>query len=315
MERAMDNKEQAIEKLQWHPAFYAGLQIELQEDSDNLIFENEHQLGTKPKQIDALIIKKQKDIPVKKNIGKIFRGHNIVEYKSPTDYLCIDDYYKGYAYAMFYKSDTQKVDEIQISDITLTFVSTKYPQKFVEHLKTQWNYMFEQKYPGIYYIQKESDIFPIQLIVTSELKWEDNLWLRSLTNKLEDRTQIKKIVNEYHRNKRNKLYESVMDIIVKANHKEFEEAKGDMCKALEELMADVIEERVAEKVEERLEERLAEVTKEADARGMERGELINSIKMFKKCLRRGDSKQEAMDFSEIEQALADELYEEFLKEQ
>ena len=307
MERAMDNKEQEVEKLQWHPAFYAGLQIELQEDSDNLIFENEHQLGTKPKQIDALIIKKQKDIPIKKNIGKIFRGHNIVEYKSPTDYLCIDDYYKGYAYAMFYKSDTQKVDEIQISDITLTFVSTKYPQKFVEHLKTQWNYRFEQKYPGIYYIQKESDILPIQLIVTSELKWEDNLWLRSLTNKLEDRTQIKKIVNEYHRNKRNKLYESVMDIIVKANHKEFEEAKGDMCKALEELMADVIEERV--------EERVAEATKEADARGMERGELINSIKMFKKCLRRGDSKQEAMDFSEIEQALADELYEEFLKEQ
>ena len=145
----MDNNEQAIEKLQWHPAFYAGLQIELQEDSDNLIFENEHQLGTKPKQIDALIIKKQKDIPVKKNMGKIFRGHNIVEYKSPTDYLCIDDYYKGYAYAMFYKSDTQKVDEIPISDITLTFVSTKYPQKFVEHLKTKWNYKFEQKYQGI----------------------------------------------------------------------------------------------------------------------------------------------------------------------
>ncbi|MEE0918624.1 MAG: 3-isopropylmalate dehydrogenase, partial [Lachnospiraceae bacterium] len=208
----MDNKEQAIEKLQWHPAFYAGLQIELQEDSDNLIFENEHQLGTKPKQIDALIIKKQKDIPIKKNIGKIFRKHNIVEYKSPTDYLCIDDYYKGYAYAMFYKSDTQKVDEIQISDITLTFVSTKYPQKFVDHLKTQWDYKFEQKYPGIYYIQKESDILPIQMIVTSKLKWEDNLWLRSLTNTLDDKNQIKKIVNEYHENKRNKLYESVMDI-------------------------------------------------------------------------------------------------------
>ena len=42
--------------LQWHPAFYAGLQIELAEDAENLIFENEHQLGTKPKQIDVLII-------------------------------------------------------------------------------------------------------------------------------------------------------------------------------------------------------------------------------------------------------------------
>ena len=307
----MDNKEQEMEKLQWHPAFYAGLQIELKEDSDNLIFENEHQLGTKPKQIDALVIKKQKDIPVKKNIGRIFRRHNIIEYKSPTDYLSIDDYYKGYAYAMFYKSDTQKVDEIPINDITLTFVSTKYPQKFVNHLKTQWDYKFEEMYAGVYYIQKESDILPIQLIVTSKLKWEDNLWLRSLTNKLDNRSQIQKIVNEYHDNKSNKLYESVMDIIVKANHKEFEEAKGDMCKALEELMADVIEERVAE------------ATKEADARGMERGieqgmeqgELINSIKVFKKCLKRGDSKQEAMDFAEIDQVLADELYEEFLKEQ
>ena len=305
MERAMDNKEQEVEKLQWHPAFYAGLQIELQEDSDNLIFENEHQLGTKPKQIDALIIKKQKDIPVKKNIGKIFRGHNIVEYKSPTDYLCIDDYYKGYAYAMFYKSDTQKVDEIQISDITLTFVSTKYPQKFVDHLKTQWDYKFEQKYPGIYYIQKESDILPIQMIVTSKLKWEDNLWLRSLTNKLEDKNQIKKIVNEYHENKRNKLYESVMDIIVKANHKEFEEAKGDMCKALEELMADVIEERVAEATKE--------AGERAMAQGVEQGEKNKAITIFKKCLERGDNKQEAMDFTEIDQALADELYEEFLK--
>ena len=36
--------------------------------------------------------------------------------------------------------------------------------------------------------------------------------------------------------------------------------------------------------------------------------------MFKKCLKRGDSKQEAMDFAEIDQTLADELYEEFLKE-
>ena len=80
------------QKLQWHPAFYAGIQIELQQESENLIFENEHQLGTKPKEIDVLIIKKQKDIPIKKNIGRIFRKYNIVEYKSPSDYLSIYNY-------------------------------------------------------------------------------------------------------------------------------------------------------------------------------------------------------------------------------
>ena len=57
-----------------------------------------------------------------------------------------------------------------------------------------------------------------------------------------------------------------------------------------------------------------EIANEAELKGIEKGELENSKKMFKKCLRRGDSKQEAMDFAEIDQSLADELYEEFLKE-
>ena len=44
------------ETLQWHPAFYAGIQIEFEDEADKLIFENEHQLGTKPKEIDVLIL-------------------------------------------------------------------------------------------------------------------------------------------------------------------------------------------------------------------------------------------------------------------
>ena len=34
--------------LQWHPVFFAGIQIELKDEADNLIFEQEHPLGTKP---------------------------------------------------------------------------------------------------------------------------------------------------------------------------------------------------------------------------------------------------------------------------
>ena len=34
--------------LQWHPAFCAGMQIELEEESENLSFDREYQLGRKP---------------------------------------------------------------------------------------------------------------------------------------------------------------------------------------------------------------------------------------------------------------------------
>ena len=115
--------------LQWHPAFYAGIRIEFEEEKEMLIFENEHQLGTKPKEIDVLIIKKHADVPIRKNIGRVFRKHNIVEYKSPKDYLSIDDYYKVYAYACFYKSDTEAVNQIKAEEITITFVCKKRPRE------------------------------------------------------------------------------------------------------------------------------------------------------------------------------------------
>ena len=79
--------------VQWHPAFYANIQIEFAGEMRKMYFENEHQLGTKPKEIDVCIIKKNSSEAIEKNIGRIFRKYNIVEYNSPTDYFGIDDFY------------------------------------------------------------------------------------------------------------------------------------------------------------------------------------------------------------------------------
>ena len=54
------------EMSQWHPAFFAGIRIEFCEEENKMYFENEHQLGTKPMQIDILIIKKNNNEPLKK---------------------------------------------------------------------------------------------------------------------------------------------------------------------------------------------------------------------------------------------------------
>lgn len=102
--------------LQWHPAFYAGIRIEFREEAEKLVFENEHQLGTKPKEIDVLIIKKNSSDRIRKNIGRIFRKHNILEYKSPDDYFSVDDFYKTYGYACFYKSNVSGVDGIKAEE-------------------------------------------------------------------------------------------------------------------------------------------------------------------------------------------------------
>lgn len=227
------------EVLQWHPAFYADLQIELEEDLENLEFESEHQLGTKPKEIDVLIIKKQRDKPVKKNIGRIFRKHNIVEYKSPTDSLSIDDFYKVCGYALFYKSDTRFVNEIKVDDITITFACHQFPQEMVKHLEV-CGMQYKETYPGIYYIVGGG--ITMQLLWIPKLSKKDNFWLHYLTNRLDSTQQAEELIRKYSENKENHLYKSVMDIIVRANRTKFEEAK-EMCEALEELMEEEMLER------------------------------------------------------------------------
>lgn len=231
-------------KRHWHPAFFAGLQIELSEERSNLIFENEHLLGTKPTQIDVIIVKKNGDIPIKKNIGQIFRKYNIIEYKSPSDYLSIDDFYKVYAYACFYKSLSEFENQIDISEITITFVSKKYPYQLIKHLKNVRNYKIKKNNPGIYYIK--GDFVPIQFIVTSELEKKENLWLYSLTDELCGEKDVVQLIQEYKKHQNQYLYESVMDIIVRANADRFKEG-DNVCRALEEIML----KRMREELEER----------------------------------------------------------------
>ena len=224
---------------QWHPAFYAGVQIELKDDAENLTFENEHQLGTKPFGIDVLIVKKKADARVQKNIGRIFRKHNIMEYKSPTDYLSIDDFYKTYGYTFFYKADVETNDSIQIDELSISLVCQKKPKKLLKHFIEKRGFQITKVEPGIYYVI--GDVLPIQILVTIELSYKENLWLRSLTNQLGDTEEAKLLLDAYKGNEKNKLHESVMDIVVQANQAVFQEVKSAMCNALKELMRDEIE--------------------------------------------------------------------------
>ena len=218
--------------LQWHPAFFASIQIELAKEAHKLIFENEHTLSTKPMLIDVVIIKKNSDDKIQKNIGRIFRKYNIIEYKSPTDYLSVDDFYKVYGYTCFYKSAAKNENQIPVDELTITFVCKNYPYKFMEHLQKSRKNTMRKVEKGIYYIY--GDIFPIQVIVTSRLSKDVNLWLKGLTNDLKKKDIITKLSEEYLEHKRDELYKSAMAVIIKANRGEFREV-STMCEAILEV--------------------------------------------------------------------------------
>ncbi|MBP3610432.1 MAG: Rpn family recombination-promoting nuclease/putative transposase [Lachnospiraceae bacterium] len=274
--------------LQWHAAFYAGIQIELEAEAQELVFEQEHMLGTKPMQVDVLIIKKNTEKRIQKNIGRMFKKHNLVEYKSPKDYLSIDDFYKVLGYACFYKSDSGKVDEIKIEEMTITFVCSHYPGKMLRHLETKWRLRIEKQEEGIYYIT--GSVFQIQLLVTTRLSEENNLWLKYLTDDISENTVAEKLLQEYGKHMKNHLYESMMNIIVRANAEMFQEVRS-MCEALLELMKDELEAREREVLSRGLSQGLSEGL----SQGLSQGLLQGSLKKLEELVQKKIAKNKTIE--------------------
>lgn len=226
-------------RLQWHLGFSAALRVELEDELDELCIEDEHMLSKKPMQIDVLVVKKKGEQPIRKNIGRIFRKHNIIEYKSPEDYLRINDFYKVYGYTCFYQSETKRVKDIPPEEITMTFICNHYPQKLLEHLKKFKGIEVEKQEAGLYYLLGDS--FPIQLVIVKELSKEENYWLQNLRCNLKTGEEIQEVVRRYEQVKHKAYYSDVMNLIVRANQKQMKEEKN-MCEALNELFAEELKE-------------------------------------------------------------------------
>ena len=149
-------------EIQWHPGFVAAMDLELEENREDLLYEKEYNLNTKPLEIDLLVIKKRKNVTIANEVGAFFRQYNIMEYKSPDDHLNIDSLYKTIAYAGLYKAYGETVDSIPADEITVSLVREKKPEGLFSYLK-EHDIKVKEEFPGIYYLEDKL-LFPIQII-------------------------------------------------------------------------------------------------------------------------------------------------------
>ena len=239
-------------KTQWHPAFCSAVKLELIENKGDLDYENEYNLNSKPIQIDLLVIKKSKDVEIKNEIGKIFRGHNIMEYKSPQDSMNVDTFIKVIAYACLYKASEVHVNDVCLEDITITLIRERRPRELFKWF-TKHGYEICEKYPGIYYVNKDGN-FPIQVIASCRLSKENQKWLTLLSSHL-NKDDAKRIILQMGNltEKDEKAYaNSVVQVAVTENHRLFDLMKGEnemACEALLELMKPEIDEIVKKNAE------------------------------------------------------------------
>ena len=251
--------------IQWHPAFCSAMRLELWGDKGKLDFFNEYNLSSKPLQIDLLVIKKAGDMVIGNEIGRIFRGHNIMEYKSEEDEMNIDTYYKVLAYACLYKVSGEYVDSIKADDITISLVRRGKPEKLLRFFQDT-GYVLTNPCPGIYYVNKDG-FFPLQVVVSGELGKTAHVWLASLRSDLNEQA-VKLLLTSANRHRakdESEAVQSILEVVVKANRDIFESVKEEgsnmaVCEALKELMAPELEAAKREAAQETAKE----VSKEKD---------------------------------------------------
>ena len=243
--------------------------MELIEYRDYLEFRYEYHLTSEPLRIDLLIIKKPKDIVIYKNIARIFRRDNVLEYKSPEDYLSVKDFLKVYAYANLYAAITPDVD---LSDLTLTFVGSRHPRKLLHYLTGTRGYTVQEVSQGIY--QVTGDYIPIQIIESKKLSEKENMWLNALRDGLKVRTMNAILEKGKQRAQRSNI-DAYIDIILRANDKLLMEVD----KMWQETLYELIEKNG---MLPRMQEIAIERRKEKDRKeGLEKGKEISARNLLK----------------------------------
>ena len=238
-----DNKDSS--RIHWHPAFYSGIELELKDYADALTFDREYQLSKEPLKMDMLVIKKNSDIEIKNHIGRIFRRHNILEFKSPDDALSIDDYIKAIGYAYIYKGLGKTVNEIPLEELTVSLIRDVYPRELVKTIKDSGGNVIEE-FPGIYYVTGLVAI-PTQIIVTSKINGDEHAALKLLSRrtKIEDVKRFVKMSEKLKAPGDVNNINSILQVNVTANKDLYDKIRrdDDMCQALMDLFSDEIEKR------------------------------------------------------------------------
>jgi hypothetical protein len=221
----MDTNE---DRLDWHAAFREALRLEFDEYSDVLDFEFEHQLNTKPLQIDAVIIKKKPNVQITKSIGRIFLGTNIVEYKSPDDYVSVRDFLKACAYVGLYLT---LHEDVSPDDITLSLMESRYPKELIVYLKNHGCTM-EIGDKGIDLVK--GLLFPVQIIETQKLPEDEDLWLRELRSGINE-SGLENVLDRLYEIDKMKASLAYLSVVLRANKREMMEVSMKKYPTLEEI--------------------------------------------------------------------------------
>lgn len=230
-------------RVNWHKAAACAIEIELRDYADMLQFVSEYVLGKNSYRIDFLVVKKLSEQPVLKNFARIFKKYNLFEFKGVHSSVTIASYYKTLGYAGLFIDQTYKTDSCTALDISISFLTFRYPQRLIKHLRKERHLKVEKSSPGIYDINKET--FKIQIIVIRELPPTENLYLCCLIDRFQNARLTSRLVDDYNRHNGQQLYADYLQQLTNACNTLKGDSQMVVCEGLLNMFGTSSEELIA----------------------------------------------------------------------
>lgn len=204
-----------LRRTNWHEAAVCAIQIDLRDYAHMLEYHPEYTLSNNNNRIDLLVIRKLLNEPIPKSIARIFKSYNLFEIKGICSSLTTDAYYKTNGHASYLINAAGTLNQYSRQDVTLTFLSFRYPRKLFSHLQKDCKKEIERPFPGIYYIKGE--MYETQVVITHELPPGEALYLRCLTNHLTDPALLSQLTEDYQTHKNQEFYIKYLNQLTNAN--------------------------------------------------------------------------------------------------
>ena len=225
----------------WHSWMDALLHIVLHPYP--VVIDREIFLGNQPPRADFLVLMEPEIVDLGLDIFKIFREHNILEFKDPDDDLNMSVLWKCVGYVGFYLS----VKKIPVNQVTLTLIRGAKPVQLFRELS---GYIRRDRASGIYHVTNWLVDLPIQIVVTSELEGPEYAGFRAISKKpkLQDITQMFR----NHENESDpdlvEFYRAYWNISARLTGSMLEEAKRSENKMARTIL-DIFKPEIDEKIE------------------------------------------------------------------
>ena len=187
-----------------------------------------------------------------KAIFRIFKKHNIAEYKNPHDALNGRVIRKGCGYVNLYIGTAEHEGDVPPEQVTLSIFRDRKPVKLFREMMESGQ-LTEDAVKGIYHVEGLIDL-PFQIVITGELEGPEYAACRALTDRASG-VDVEQIIREGRRETDSAMqehYRVLLSLISRKNPEVIAEIRRD--KTMETDWMDIFKDVIDEKLNSREQE-------------------------------------------------------------